>query len=94
MGLCIGGGDAASRDPLGAKPNPFYCEATPGRLTGVAVPVDVGRRTIVLQTTIYRADGKLAAMMIQTQMVFPRGLAIPADGGGGEAWCPYPVLLD
>jgi len=44
----------------------------PGRLTGVAVPVHVGQRTIVLQTSIYRADGKLAAMMIQTQMVLPR----------------------
>ena len=44
----------------------------PGRLTGVAVPVHVGRRTIVLQTSIYRPDGKLAAMMTQTQMVLPR----------------------
>ena len=57
----------------------------PGRLTGVAVPVHVGRRTIVLQTSIYRADGKLAAMMIQTQMVLPRGSAAPKDEGGGEA---------
>jgi 1,4-dihydroxy-2-naphthoyl-CoA hydrolase len=44
----------------------------PGRLTGIAVPVHVGRRTIVLQTSIYRPDGQLAAMMIQTQMVLPR----------------------
>ena len=29
----------------------------PGRLTGVAVPVHVGRRTIVLQISIYRPDG-------------------------------------
>jgi len=43
-----------------------------GRLTGIAVPVHVGRRTIVLQTSIYRPDGQLAAMMIQTQMVLPR----------------------
>src|SRR4029077_2048172 len=43
-----------------------------GRLTGVAVPIHVGRRMIVLQTSIYRADGKLDAMMIQTQMVLPR----------------------
>jgi hypothetical protein len=27
---------------------------------------------IVLQISIYRPDGKLAAMMIQTQMVLPR----------------------
>jgi uncharacterized protein (TIGR00369 family) len=44
----------------------------PGRLTGVSVPVHVGRRTIVLQTSIYRSDGKLAALMTQTQMVLPR----------------------
>ena len=42
-----------------------------GSPPAVAVPVHVGRRTIVLQTSIYRADGKLAAMMIQTQMVLP-----------------------
>ncbi|HZK91044.1 MAG TPA: PaaI family thioesterase [Stellaceae bacterium] len=44
----------------------------PGRLTGVSTPVHVGRRTIVLQTSIYRPDGKLAALMTQTQMVLPR----------------------
>src|SRR5438046_8449637 len=54
-----------------SKTNIFRA-CTPGRLTGVSVPVHVGRRTIVLQTSIYRADGKLAAMMIQTQMVLPR----------------------
>src|SRR5215467_8575827 len=52
-----------------------------GRLTGVAVPVHVGRRVIVLQISIYRPDGKLAAMMIQTQMVLPRESGTPA----GEA---------
>jgi uncharacterized protein (TIGR00369 family) len=61
-----------------SKTNIFRaCE--PGRLTGVAVPVHAGRRMIVLQTSIYRADGKLAAMMIQTQMVLPRGSATPAE---------------
>jgi acyl-coenzyme A thioesterase PaaI-like protein len=52
----------------------------PGRLTGVAVPVHVGRRMIVLQTSIYRSDVKLAAMMIQTQMVLPRESAVPGEG--------------
>jgi len=55
-----------------SKTNIFRA-CVPGRLIGVAVPVHVGRRTIVLQTSIYRPDGKLAAMMIQTQMVLPRG---------------------
>ena len=46
-----------------------------GRLTGISTPVHVGRRMIVLQTSIYRADGKLAALMTQTQMVLPRAPA-------------------
>ena len=54
-----------------------------GRLTGIAVPVHVGRRMIVLQISIHRPDGKLAAMTIQTQMVLPRGSATsPGEGGG------------
>lgn len=52
----------------------------PGRLTGVAVPVHVGRRMIVLQISIYRPDGKLTAMMMQTQMVLPREAAAPREG--------------
>src|SRR5438874_8682064 len=67
-----------------SKTNIFRA-CVPGRLTGVAVPVHLGRRIIVLQTSIYRADGKLAAMMIQTQMVLPRGSATPAGEGDGEA---------
>ena len=74
----LGGALAGLNAPKGfrtatidSKTNIFRACA-PGRLTGVAVPVHVGRRTIVLQTSIYRADGTLAAMMIQTQMVVPR----------------------
>jgi 1,4-dihydroxy-2-naphthoyl-CoA hydrolase len=66
-----------------SKTNIFRA-CVPGRLTGVAVPVHVGRRMIVVQTSIYRPDGKLAAMMIQTQMVLPRETAT-ASGEGGEA---------
>ena len=67
-----------------SKTNIFRaCE--PGRLTGVAVPVHVGRRMIVLQISIYRPDTKLAAMMIQTQMVLPREAVTPSGGGDGEA---------
>src|ERR1700757_3231555 len=54
----------------------------PGRLTGVAVPIHVGRRMIVLQISIYRPDGKLAAMMLQTQMVLPREPATSPGQGG------------
>jgi uncharacterized protein (TIGR00369 family) len=41
-----------------SKTNIFRA-CVPGRLTGVAVPVHVGRRTIVLQTSIYRAMDNL-----------------------------------
>ena len=67
-----------------SKTNIFRA-CVPGRLTGVAVPVHVGRRMIVVQTSIYRPDGKLAAMMIQTQMVLPSGSATPVDRGSAEA---------
>jgi len=50
----------------------FFHACAPGRVTGVAVPVHVGRRTIVVQTQIFGADGKLAAMVTQTQLVIPR----------------------
>ena len=95
-GRVHGGALAAFADDLGgalaglnvttieSKTNIFRA-CVPGRLTGVAVPVHVGRRMIVLQTSIYRPDGKLAAMMIQTQMVLPSGSATPADEGGGNA---------
>lgn len=37
-------------------------------------PVHVGRATMVWQTRVLRADGKLAALVVQTQMVLqPRG---------------------
>jgi uncharacterized protein (TIGR00369 family) len=37
----------------------------------VCTPLHTGRTTIVLQTNITRADGKLAAIVIQTQIVLP-----------------------
>src|SRR5271156_2492993 len=54
-----------------SKSNIFHA-CPPGLLTGIAVPIHVGRRTVVVQTSIYRSDGKLAAMMTQTQLVIPR----------------------
>ena len=37
----------------------------------VCVPLHSGRTTIVLQTNITRGDGKLAAIVTQTQIVLP-----------------------
>ena len=36
------------------------------------MPLHVGRRTIVVQTTIYSPDGKRAALVTQTQLVICR----------------------
>jgi len=47
----------------------------------VCLPLHNGRTTIVLQTNITRSDGKLAAIVTQTQIVLPaRG---PASGDPG-----------
>ncbi len=50
----------------------FFRASPPGRITGVSVPIHVGRRTVVVETRIFNADGKLAAMVTQTQLVLPR----------------------
>ena len=50
----------------------FFRASPPGRLTAISVPLHVGRRTIVVETRIFGADGKLAALVTQTQLVIPR----------------------
>ena len=37
----------------------------------VSIPLHLGRKTTVWQTTIYREDGKVAALVTQTQMTLP-----------------------
>lgn len=50
----------------------FFRASPPGRLRAESVPLHVGRRTIVVQTTIYTPDGRRAAIVTQTQLVIPR----------------------
>ena len=47
----------------------------------VCLPLHNGRTTIVLQTNITRGDGKLAAIVTQTQIVLPASR--PASGDPG-----------
>jgi 1,4-dihydroxy-2-naphthoyl-CoA hydrolase len=61
----------ASTTTIESKSN-FFRATPPGRLTAVSVPLHVGRRTVVVQTSIYDAAGKLAALVTQTQLVIPR----------------------
>ena len=50
----------------------FFAAIPPGdKVRAVCTPLHTGRTTIVLQTNITRADGKLAAMVVQTQIVLP-----------------------
>ena len=41
------------------------------RTRAVTTPLHIGRSTIVMQTNITRSDGKLAAIVTQTQIVLP-----------------------
>jgi len=50
----------------------FFRACRAGRLVAEAVPLHVGRRMIVVQTSIYGPDGKRAAIVTQTQLVLPK----------------------
>jgi len=47
-----------------------------GRVTGESVPLHVGRRMLVWQTSIYGPDGKRVALVTQTQLVLPAAQGI------------------
>ena len=65
---------------LESKTNFFAAGAGP-MITGVSRPLHVGRSTNVWQTTLKNADGRLVAVVTQTQMVLhPR----PAPAAGGK----------
>jgi uncharacterized protein (TIGR00369 family) len=74
----LGGQTAALNLPPGAttttiesKTN-FFRASPPGRLKAESAPLHVGRRSIVVQTTIYTQDGKRGALVTQTQLVIPK----------------------
>ena len=47
------------------------------RIVGEATPLHRGRRTMVWQTRVTTADGKLVAMVTQTQLIFSRPAKSP-----------------
>jgi uncharacterized protein (TIGR00369 family) len=55
---------------LESKTNFFRAGAGPV-LRGVSIPLHIGRTTMVWQTTIRNADGSVAAIVTQTQIVIP-----------------------
>jgi len=50
----------------------FFRACQPGRLRAETVPLHTGRRSIVVETSIFGPDGKRAAVVTQTQLVIPR----------------------
>ena len=56
-----------------SKTNFFAAAALGEVLTGETTPLHRGRTTIVVQTKVTRADGKLAALVTQTQLVIAPG---------------------
>ncbi|SEO00759.1 uncharacterized domain 1-containing protein [Salinihabitans flavidus] len=61
--------DGEGTSTLESKTNFFRPVALGDTANAVAVPLHKGRSTMVWQTTVTRSDGKIAAIVLQTQMV-------------------------
>lgn len=61
--------DGAGTTTLESKTNFFAPAPVGATITGECLPLHRGRRTMVWQTRITNADGRLLAMVTQTQMV-------------------------
>ena len=66
---------------LESKTN-FFAAGVGPKITGVAKPLHIGRSTNVWQTTLKNADGRLVAVVTQTQMVLHPRPAAPAGHAG------------
>ena len=62
----------ASTTTIESKTNFFAAAPVGETIRAVCEPVHRGRTTMVWQTRIFRADGKLAAQVTQTQLVIVR----------------------
>lgn len=73
----LGGLGARFHIPPGARTTTiesktnFFRPCSPGHVTGESVPLHIGRRMLVWQTSIYGPDGKRVALVTQTQLVLP-----------------------
>ena len=70
---------------LESKTNFFAAGAGP-MMKGVSKPLHIGRSTNVWQTRITNADGKLVAIVTQTQMVLHPRPAAPAGQAGKKRY--------
>ncbi|HEY8837095.1 MAG TPA: PaaI family thioesterase [Dehalococcoidia bacterium] len=65
--------DGKSTTTLESKTNFFAPAPVGSTVTGECTPLHRGRRTMVWQTRITNADGRLLALVTQTQMVLDAG---------------------
>ena|SRR6187401_3137671 len=63
--------EGATTSTIESKTN-FLGAVTEGTITATAKPLHVGRTTIVVETELRRADGRLTAKVTQTQAVLKR----------------------
>ncbi len=71
IGTMVNLPDGAGTTTMESKTN-FIAPAPIGmRITGEATPIHKGRTTMIWQTRITRPDGRLVAIVTQTQLVMP-----------------------
>ena len=75
LGDTLGGMTASSSLPAGGRTatiesNFFAAVHLGDTASAVCIPLHRGRTTVVLETRITRGDGKLAAIVTQTQLLF------------------------
>ena len=64
--------DGGRTATIESKTNFFAAVAKGDTVRAICIPLHRGRTTIVLETRITRGDGKLAAIVTQTQLIFER----------------------
>jgi uncharacterized protein (TIGR00369 family) len=69
LGTIVNLPQGAGTTTIESKTNFIASAAAGSRVVGVAVPVHRGRRTMVWQTRISTAEGRLVALVTQTQLV-------------------------
>lgn len=69
---------------LESKTN-FFAAGEGPLLEAVSIPLHIGRTTMVWQTTVRNADGRVVAIVTQTQMVLPAHAPVSAQAGAAAA---------
>ena len=71
IGTIVNLGDGAQTTTMESKTNFISPGPVGTTLTGEATPIHKGRTTMIWQTRITRPDGRLVALVTQTQLVIP-----------------------